>query len=256
MTTNDPEVWNTDNKLEAMLQLSHGVTSLSHDCRELINHRLKAQPTWLTDRDRVILGMGLKIYRSLQALIRDAEARRLESMHHLKTLVETFIYLRWAANDHGNTRARLLIAGSCKNKIKFFEKNSDSTDASLLNAWKESFTHYTKGIETDWDNFKNMKIETIAGEVGAGMPDWYRRAYKFACEPAHLTDLNEHMPKSDGLIDLGQPKTALFYAVIALDYGLHVMLSVIGAASREYGLGVEQKLKDFEFKLRELRNSK
>jgi hypothetical protein len=52
-----------------------------------------------TFRDNVLTGLSLKIDGSFRALIDDARAGRVEAMHHLKTMVESFIYFYVVAAD-------------------------------------------------------------------------------------------------------------------------------------------------------------
>ena len=64
--------------------------------------------------------MALKMYRSFECLIRDCEDQRLESMHHLRPIVETYICYIWVARDTGEMRARLIYAKGITEKIKVF----------------------------------------------------------------------------------------------------------------------------------------
>jgi hypothetical protein len=87
--------------------------------------RTAAQATeWLratgyerTFRDNVLTGLSLKIDGSFRALIDDARAGRVEAMHHLKTMVESFIYFYVVAADTSPETANRLFAKTLHEKV-------------------------------------------------------------------------------------------------------------------------------------------
>ncbi|MGH9637463.1 MAG: hypothetical protein ACRD72_21730, partial [Candidatus Angelobacter sp.] len=50
---------------------------------------------------------------------------RSEAFHHLKTLAETYIYFQWAGISTIDSRAKLLLAKGCREKIGFFNANPE-----------------------------------------------------------------------------------------------------------------------------------
>jgi hypothetical protein len=74
------------------------------------NEGLRAAPRELTRRDRVLIGLALKVERSFRALLDDCRAQRSEAMHHLKPMAECFIYFYVVLKDQTDTTARQLLA--------------------------------------------------------------------------------------------------------------------------------------------------
>jgi hypothetical protein len=50
---------------------------------------------------------------------------RGEAMHHLKTMVESFLYLHLVLGDHSDTTAKQLITEVCYRKKKFLRENPE-----------------------------------------------------------------------------------------------------------------------------------
>ncbi len=107
-------------KKEHYLKLAKEVLSLSETVKDDILLKIKDRDL----HDKVLAGLGLKIYDSFKALVDDIEKDRSEAFHHLKTMAECFLYLLWVAQDRDKyIRSRLLMAKSYKEKIKFFGQN-------------------------------------------------------------------------------------------------------------------------------------
>jgi len=205
-------------------------------------------------RDRLLAGLALKIYRSFECVILDCHHHRSEAMHHLKTIVETYFYYMWIAQDEGETKARLVFANAIDQKIKFFKENADYPDcAKFLPTWESALVRAINGIEQDWEQFQKKNIQTIAKE--GGISDWYGRVYRLACETAHLSDLHSHSPLDLGLIDLGSPKDSVLLANIALDYSIRIIINVVEGVRQEYTLGLENGLQSISNRLTDLRGN-
>jgi hypothetical protein len=77
----------------------------------------------LTDRDRVLIGLALKVESSFRSVMDDARSGRGEAMHHLKTMVEAYLYLHLVIEDQTQTTAHRLMAEVCYQKVKFLSEN-------------------------------------------------------------------------------------------------------------------------------------
>jgi hypothetical protein len=243
-----------NSKLQDVLEIAHEAQCLAKDIVDRVSAKLQEEGLALPWRNRVLVGLALKMHSSFECLVEDAKRGRLEAMHHLKTLVETFIYFHWVAKDSGEKAARLVYAEGCRNKITFYEKNSRYVEQRLIDDWKEILADKTRGLEREWEEFKRPKVEQLAKCVGPSLADWYDRVYKLACEPAHIADLLEHMPETSGKISLDLPHTSHLQAYIALDYGLHIIFGLMKDASKEYNLGIEEKIGELEARLTTLRS--
>lgn len=243
-------------KLEGYLQLSKEVCSLCRDIAHRVSSELGATEQEQNIRDQVLGGLAIKIYRSFECLIEDARRERSEAMHHLKTIIESFIYFHWVRQDLGDKRARLVLARANWEKMGFFKKNSDYPDqARYLNVWEAEFEELTKGMKNEWSAFKKSKIEKLADSI-EGLGGWYKRPYKLACEPAHITDLYEHMPLSQEPISLDPPQHSILSALTALEYGLHVMFGILLNIniSNLSDVGLEENITRLENRLSSLKN--
>lgn len=198
----------------------------------------------LAIRDRVLIGLSIKAFNCFECLKQDAAALRSEAFHHLKTLAETHIYFHWVSANTDDNRANLLIAESCRRKIAFYDANpeldSDRKDRENL---KRSFREWTEGLENEWKSFRNSNLRQLAKKTNAVMVGWYDRIYKPACEPAHISDFPEYMPPPRGSISIApQRGISIFRALIALDYGLQIMLDLLKNVSDIYELGFDETI--------------
>ena len=117
------------------------------------------------------MGFGKKMLSTFEALIADATDGRAEAIHHLKTLVESYIYVRWIGQEDRN--AKLIYAKMRNEKIKFYNENSGYLKKEDLDIWKETFADSKKGIESDWETFEKKKIPRLAKDCG--LIDVYNR---------------------------------------------------------------------------------
>lgn len=110
-------------------RLPHYVAFAEEVC--VLTERMAAQATaWIkttaykqTFRDRVVTALCLKIDSSFHALIDDARMGRSETMHHLKTMVESFIYFHVVAADTSPETAKRLFAKVLHDRAVFVEDN-------------------------------------------------------------------------------------------------------------------------------------
>lgn len=229
-------------KLDHYVEVGKEACSLANETINLISDRLEVNGTELTLQDRVLCGLARKLYHAFESLLEDASRGRSEAMHHLKTFVECFIYLRWAGQKNGDQRAKLLLAKACDSKITFFEKNPNYPDyAESSDAWRTELNNFILGIDGERRQLKkNMTIERLAME--GGLKDIYDRIYRLACEPAHLADLPEYMPLSKGPITADRTNISILWAYVALDYGLFIMGILLKESSEFYKLGIDERL--------------
>ena len=229
-------------KLEQYLELAREVCSLAKGIVDRASSRLGDDARALRFRSRVLTGLAVKMYNCFESLIEDAARERLEAMHHLKTLVETFIYFHWVGQDAGEKRARLVYARTVDGTIRFYKKNRVQASQELHHQLQEMLPSAIEGLGPEWENFKGRSIEQLARDVGVELQEWYDRVYRSACGPAHMGDLVEYMPTSEGTVRLGETSTSALRAQIALDYGLLIMLDLLKVASDSLELGLEQKI--------------
>tara|TARA_B100001971_G_C17707791_1_gene294925 strand:- start:37 stop:360 length:324 start_codon:yes stop_codon:yes gene_type:complete len=101
---------NQEDKLQGYFELTGKAKSLSQKTLEI---SLKNFPSYHEKnylRFYVIFCFAKKSYFTFEALTEDAKKRHSESMHHLKTLLECFIYYHWIVQDCEDTRAKLVLA--------------------------------------------------------------------------------------------------------------------------------------------------
>lgn len=237
-------------KLQNYLKLAAEVCSLAEYFVKEISSRLQTCHQKLNHQERVLIGIALKMYHAFESLVEDAKRERAEAIHHLKTLVESFIYLYWVGEERGdNKKARIVFAKACNEKVKFFKNNPGYPDQkSYLQDWKSEFKELTIGIEDEWKKHKNKQIWELAKE--AKMESYYRRVYRLACEPAHITDLIEYMPLPSAFtITFDRTKTSILWSHVALYYGLHIMCDLLHAGSEFYKLKLDQKISDLKTRI-------
>jgi hypothetical protein len=121
---------------------------------------LRGKVVQLTMWDRVQTGMILKMFSTFEALVDDARVGRGEAMHHLKTLCESYIYLCDAAADEA--RGNLVAACAMDGRRRYLNANQASLSTPNL-------------------------------------PTSYDVVYRLACEPAHISDLEDFMPTNEGV---------------------------------------------------------
>ena len=191
--------------------------------------RMAAQATeWLratgydrTFRDNVLTGLSLKIDGSFRALIDDARAGRVEAMHHLKTMVESFIYFYIVAADTSPETANRLFAKTLHEKVKFVRDNMQpGADVQIAELERERDRLLAGAPPLP-------NVADLAKSYGPSLGSWYAAVYRLACEPAHIGDLRWFIPDADDVIEVGPPISAAYYASIAIDRALELTINMI-----------------------------
>jgi hypothetical protein len=147
-----------------------------------------------TIRGRVLIGLSLKAIDSFDRLVVDARDGRSECSHHLKTMVESFIFSCWVRADPSDQSAKLLYAKANWSKAQYLEKYSDLVNSKM---WAKAFGGLQKwalsGIEEKkWTRFKRARIADLAEQ--AKVQEYYNRIYKPSCEAAHIGDIEMYLP--------------------------------------------------------------
>jgi len=196
------------------------------------NQDLKQSGYKLTARDHVMIGLILKIDSSFRAFLMDARAQRVESLHHLKTIVEAFIYLHVVSKDRSDLTAEGLLCKVYQEKEKFYRLNPTyDFDGGLLRLVHKTLAELTRTEGT-------VSLGDVGPEARKHSPElgqWYEQVYRSACEPAHVTDLLEFMEpfqfKTDPEIIIGNVTGAAFRVATATDQGLQLMFNLATFAS-------------------------
>lgn len=237
-------------KSQNYLKLAEEVCSIAECFVKKISSQLQNRHQRMNLQERLLIGLALKMYHAFKSLVEDAKGERTEAIHHLKTLVESAIYLYWVGEKRGdNKKARIVLAKICNEKVKFFKNNPDYPDQkSYLQDWESEFKALTKGIEGEWEKLKNKQLWGLAKEVK--IESYYHRIYRLACEPAHITDLVEYMPLPNTFtIALNKSITSILWIHVALYYGLHIMCDLLQVGSEFYKLGFNQKINDLKTRI-------
>ena len=170
----------------------------------------------MTARDRVLTALASKADGTFRALVEDCRAQRGEAMHHLKTLVEVFIYFHATSDDPTDRTARGLladrVAGEHAKRLREIEPGSQE----LLD-WQS--------VRDDLRQEANevSGLVQLAGPLASPLRTWYARVYRLACQSAHIGDLFTWMPSDDDEVMVGdaarsaigplQASTAMYYAI-------------------------------------------
>jgi hypothetical protein len=179
-----------------------------------------------------MIGLVLKIESSFRAFLVDARAQRVESLHHLKTMVEAFIYLHVVSKDLSDLTAEGLLCMVYREKEKFYRLNpAYDLDGGLLRLAHKALAELTWTEGTVSIGYVGPEAQKHSPELG----QWYEQVYRSACEPAHVTDLLEFMEpfrfKTDPEITIGNVPSAALRVAAATDQGLQLMFSLARFAS-------------------------
>jgi hypothetical protein len=167
----------------------------------------------------VITALACKMDGTFRALVEDCRAERGEAMHHLKTMVEVFIYFQIAVNDPTDrTSVGLLaerVADQHAKRLRLIEPGSED-----LKDW-----------ETFRDEFRREAAEIgnlaqLAGPVSGPLGTWYARVYRLACQSAHIADLLHWMPSEDGQVVVARTAIGSLEASSAIYYAIEIVLGI------------------------------
>jgi hypothetical protein len=202
------------------LEVAGLICSAASSLAAQANVGLSEQGVTLTRRDRVLIGLALKIERSLVALCDDCRAQRSEAMHHLKTMAECFIYFYAVLHDETETTTRQLLAKVLQEEARFLRENKGDT-AEIAGLDRDSAELLAGGLKP----LPSLRDLAEAAKVRG----WYVEFYRMACEPAHIGDVLEFMPFEGEPITVGgqQPGFAVVRASQALWYGGQIALTVM-----------------------------
>lgn len=243
-----------EEKLKYYSQISDDICLLTEEIVDKLSKSYQLQRQEINLKDRINFALGKKIYFAFKSLIDDTSRKRTEAIHHLKTLIESFIYLYWINQENdSDKRAKFVLAMTYKKKMKFFNANPNYPDNEAnIKEWKNSLEDITKDdLKKEWDVFKEKSFYEIAEECG--LKEQYNRIYRLACEPAHITDLLEYMPLPKGPFTLAEVKTAGLWAFVAIDYGIFTMCNLLQSTSDFYNLGFERQIDELKKRINTIR---
>ena len=123
-----------EEKLRRFLALAEEILALKAALKQRLDEALQAGAFTETLRTSTIIGLHLKALDCFDRLIIDVRDRRGEASHHLKTMVECFIYSHWVSCDEGETRARLLSAEGYRSRAAYHESLEEKEYAAT---WRE-----------------------------------------------------------------------------------------------------------------------
>jgi hypothetical protein len=238
-----------DETLDAYIALADDLCTATKAHIERSMAVLRERGYVLKVRDEVILALGLKIDSAFRALIDDARRRRTEAAHHLKTIVEAFIFMFVVAKDETDFTAKRVLAEVSEQKVRYLRLNPDSDTPTGENqeVWAQELRDYQAA--------NVPPIGALANAATGHSPElatWYNAAYRIACEAAHIADLFDFMPS----LDLDHPmagtlRMGALRAQSAVNHGLLAMIHTLRLAN-DNELGLSLDLTPFEERLRAL----
>jgi len=241
----EQEVALAEKKLELLLNLAEEVLALEQASMARLNHALRENTIPMTWRNRVLIGLTVKALASFERLVMDARERRAECSHHLKTMVESFIYSHWVSVENDEQRARLVYAEGCRARAIYHENLQETQYAK---EWRELLIDVIKGIEARWESFRQTNLERLAEQCGLSVH--YRRIYRMACEAAHIADLSVYMPpEPGGDLSLSPAPLSLLRAYVSLGYGIHLACDLLHDASDVLRMEADQTIQAFRNRL-------
>jgi hypothetical protein len=237
----DPEQDNlaiAEDKLQRFLALAEEILALKAALKQRLDEALQAGAFTETLRTRTIIGLHLKALDCFDRLIIDARDRRGEASHHLKTMVECFIYSHWVSCDKGETRARLLSAEGFRSRAAYHESIEEKEYAAT---WREMQRQETQGLESEWEAFK-PKLQQLAPPE---TKEHYDRIYRFACEAAHIGDLRAYTPPFPQEPGLRLSHLSMLRAYISLKFGIILACDLLHDASVALKMGADKQIDGF-----------
>lgn len=242
----------TDVTREAFLGLAEEICGAVVEMAGTADRLLKETGYELTDRDRVLIGLALKMDSCFRSLMDDVRVGRGEAMHHLKTMVEAYLYLFLVIADPSGTTARQLVAEVCYQKQKFLADNAGRSREDDLAFWKAELAEFKKeGIE----RIGKTHLKGLVAHSPA-LKQWYSAVYQAACEPAHISDLIDFMPDlDDPSVGTGAERFSEVRARFAIDHGIAVMIDTIKVAVEGNVIGLRMdSLPAFRARYQEIRS--
>ena len=108
-------------------------------------------------RDRVVIGLRSKLIIVLNVSRRMQQIGVQKPSIILKHWLKTYIYFQWARDE---TRAKLLLAKGCQEKLRFFKANSElDPDNSSRQGLDRALRGWTLGLEQEWKQCRKKSLE-------------------------------------------------------------------------------------------------
>ena len=234
----------TDPTLLLRIELAEEICGYTSSLVAEANAGLRHQGVTLDYRNRVLVGLVLKIESSFRALIEDCKAERVEAMHHLKTMAECMIYFYVALRDPSGQMARRLVAKAFTDEIRFYKDNPDLLSPATI-AEIEVIRDELLSGQPPLPNLRD-----IAATPGVDVSSWYSRVYRLACEPAHVGDLVEFMPEEGAEIRFGShAEYAASRALSAIWFGSQISLAIMRAVCEESIVPLRAPVEELERRL-------
>lgn len=225
-------------RVNAYLEIAEELCTRVHALSVAANAALKEGPYRLTFRDRILTGLALKIDSAFRALIGDVRLFRSESMHHLKTMAESYIYFWYVVQDPTEAAARRVLADTFHAQaVNLRETDGNPDEIHECEVQRDTLRAGAKKLPS---------VETLAKAHGKEFGRaWYSKVYRLACESAHTGDLFAFMPDPDDhAIHVNAPAFASATARYAIHYALAIALNVVETASHENVLGLRADIND------------
>jgi hypothetical protein len=225
-------------RLQTYLALGHDVSATAQALAERVTEIIRGHGIIQSFRDRALTGLALKIDSAFEALLIDAEAFRSEAMHHL---AEAHVYFRAIAADASGATAELVLASAYGFKAEMLREGRAAA-AEIAKAER---------LRNEYLNGRPALKKGVRGLARAhGLEDWYWRIYRLACEPAHLGDLVEFMPAEGSELRIGgAPAAAGYRALVAVHYGIIVMLALFDEINGRNEAGLHVPVEQFRERL-------
>lgn len=254
--TNDAHSVAAATKKDAYLQLAEEVLIAAGNLIELANAFTgSAEAVPLTRRDQVLIALARKVEGSLRAVVVDVNDGRSESMHHLKTMTEAFIYYHVVFADGTQDTASLVLAKTYNDKAKFYRLSAEyySANAGEVERWERARDLVLAGKDHREALKQIENVADLARNHSKGLGGWYALAYRLASEPAHIGDLYELMPGPDGRIVTEPSAMAEYRAIVAVDMALHLCVGLLRMISENNEAQIRIATEAFEQRLATIR---
>jgi len=178
-----------------------------------------------------------KIDASFRALIDDCRAQRREAMHHLKTMVEAFIYFHAVLCDRSESTAGQVLADEVAERQATYLRDAGATEEEIED-WKGLADELRQEAARLGSLIEVAKRDTA-------LRSWYGRVYRLAWEPAHVGDLLDLMPDESGEIVVGRPSPGdVLRSGIAIRYGVYLVIGIFEAINETNDAGLRVPVDD------------
>ena len=225
--------------------LSEKILNLTRIVADKFHPLFQRDGKGLTLRNRVMIGLWRKLCLAFESLVEDAKKGRSESLHHLKTMTECFIYLHYIDKETGDRRVNIVLAESARQKKNFFKNNPEFPNRDIF---LEHYTEKYENLSKECEKKEKVNLKKLA-EEDEERDGFYNSVFMMACEPSHVTDLSEYMPRIDEAITLEPPDDSIKWALIAFYYGIFLMCRLLKSLSTLYGFGLDEEIEKVKVKL-------